>query len=64
MSYVMSVSTIPSIASDLKKDDLARTMPAIGSRSISRVPAPCFYSSTSIQWGNYRVEDIGSLGKP
>ena len=35
------------IASDSEEPDLACTMTAIGNPSISRVPAPCFYSSTS-----------------
>ena len=38
---------MPCIASDSEEPDLACTMTAIGNPSISRVPAPCFYSSTS-----------------
>ena len=36
-----------SIASDSEEPDLACTMTAIGNPSISRVPVPCSYSSTS-----------------
>ena len=38
---------MPCIASDSEEPDLACTMTAIENPSISRVPAPCFYSSTS-----------------
>ena len=43
-------STMPSIASDSEELDLACTMTAIGNPSISRVPVPCFYSSTSSRY--------------
>ena len=46
-------STILCIASDSEEPDLACTRTAIGNPSISRVPVPCFYSSTSssvIKW--------------